>query len=179
MFWPYKFCTDDKKLLSFAIRVFSKSWWSAKFAGYIMWTSCLLFFRNYPSLNRVFMCCCWLKKPKFNNVCVLSKHSNFAPECWKCILRGPGFKIFPSLPTPKLLPPTENLIEKPCATACIFVCRRTQNFTTIDQENIWNPMTTRLIRPNLFLVLNFRPFPPRFFPSSEERGKKYVFAVNP
>ena len=28
MFWPYKFCTDDKKLLSFAIRVFNKSWWS-------------------------------------------------------------------------------------------------------------------------------------------------------
>ena len=28
MFWPYKFCTDDKKLLSFAIRVFNNSWWS-------------------------------------------------------------------------------------------------------------------------------------------------------
>ena len=95
MFWPYKFCTDDKKLLSFTTRVFNKSWWSAKFVGYIMWTCCILFFGNYPSLNRVFMCCRWLKKPRFNDVCVLSKHSNFAPECWKCILRGPGFKIFP------------------------------------------------------------------------------------
>ena len=97
------------------------------------------------------------------------------------ILRGPGFKIFPSLPTPKLLPPTENLIEKLCATACIFVCRRTQNFTTIDQEKHLETYDTQInqTKSNLFLVLNFRPFPPRFFPSGEERGKKYVFAVNP
>ena len=55
----------------------------------------------------------------------------FALECWKCTLRGPDFKIFPethifgacksclwreffpSPPTPKLLPPTLNLIENP------------------------------------------------------------------
>ena len=160
MFWPYKFCTDDKKLLSFAIRVFNKSWWSAKFAGYIMWTSCLLFFRNYPSLNRVFMCCRWLKKPKFNNVCVLSKHSNFAPECWKCILRGSGFKIFPSLPTPKLLPPTENLIEKPCATACIFVCRRTQNFTTIDQEKHLETYDTQINQTKFVFGAEFQTLSP-------------------
>ena len=62
-----------------------------------------------------------------------------APECWKCTLRGPDFKIFPggkppdplathtfdtwksclwckffpSLPTPKLLRPTWDLIENP------------------------------------------------------------------
>ena len=160
MFWPYKFCTDDKKLLSFAIRVFSKSWWSAKFAGYIMWTSCLLFFRNYPSLNRVFMCCRWLKKPKFNDVCVLSKHSNFAPECWKCILRGSGFKIFPSLPTPKLLPPTENLIEKLCASACIFVCRRTQNFTTIDQEKHLEPYDNQINQTKFVFGAEFQTLSP-------------------
>ena len=66
----------------------------------------------------------------------------FAPECWKCTLRGPDFKIFPggmpldrpslqeltlsiqcmqvagyvfssSLPTPKLLPPIKNLVKNP------------------------------------------------------------------
>ena len=52
-------------------------------------------------------------KPEFNNVCGLFKPLIFAPECWKCILRGPEFKVFPetcafavcffpSLPTPKL-----------------------------------------------------------------------------
>ena len=50
---------------------------------------------NYPSLNRVFMCCHWIKEPKFNDVCVLSNTLIFAPECWDCIIRGPDFKIFP------------------------------------------------------------------------------------
>ena len=82
------------------------------------------------------------KKPKFNDACDLGSNTLiFAPECWKCILRGPDFKISPgghvprpppppqetrassalklhlwhkccpSLPTPKHLPPTYNLIE--------------------------------------------------------------------
>ena len=34
------------------------------------------------------------QKPKFNDVCILFEHSNFAPECWKCTLKGPDFKIF-------------------------------------------------------------------------------------
>ena len=64
------------------------------------------------------------KKPEFNVVFVLFKHSpSFAPQCCKCTLKGPDFKIFsppsisclwhsqgvslfPFLPTPKLLPPT-------------------------------------------------------------------------
>ena len=35
------------------------------------------------------------QKPKFKDVCVLFKYSHFASECWKCILRGSDFKIFP------------------------------------------------------------------------------------
>ena len=30
-----------------------------------------------PGWNRVFVCFYWIKKPKFNDVCVLFKHSNF------------------------------------------------------------------------------------------------------
>ena len=33
---------------------------------------------NYHSLNRVLMCCHWIIKPKFNDVCALFKHSNFS-----------------------------------------------------------------------------------------------------
>ena len=47
------------------------------------------------------------KKLKFNDVCVLFKHSNFALECWKCTLTGPDFKIFPrkhAPGTPKVTP---------------------------------------------------------------------------
>ena len=57
------------------VRVFNKSQWPAKFAGYFTQTRRLLFFGNYPSLNRVFMCCQWIKKPKLHDVCVLFKHS--------------------------------------------------------------------------------------------------------
>ena len=42
-----------------------------------MSTRRLLFFRNYPSLNRICICCHWIIKPKINDVCVLFKHSNF------------------------------------------------------------------------------------------------------
>ena len=65
-------------------RVFNKSWQLAKFAGYFMWTCCLLFFGNYP--------------PKSQNLMISVFCSNtliFAAECWKFILRGPDFKIFP------------------------------------------------------------------------------------
>ena len=58
--------------------------WPANFTSYFTWTHCLLFFRNYPP-----------KKPKFNDVCVLFNTLIFAPECWKCTLRGPYFKSFP------------------------------------------------------------------------------------
>ena len=59
-----------------------------------------------------------------------SKTLIFAPECWKCIVRGADFKFFPrgqaldpprnlclwceffpSLPTPKLLPPLKTLLK--------------------------------------------------------------------
>ena len=158
MFWPYKFCTDDKKLLSFAIRVFNKSWWSVNSRAILCELPAYFSLEITPVW--VFMCCRWLKKPKFNDVCVLSKHSNFAPECLKCSLRGPGFKIFPSLPTPKLLPPTENLNEKPCATACIFVCRRTQNFTTIDQEKHLEPYDTQINQTKFVFGAEFQTLSP-------------------
>ena len=76
-------------------RVLNKSRWLVKFAGYFTGTCHLLFFGNYPSLNRVFMCCYWIKRPKFNDVCVLFKQS--VPECWKCIRWGPDLKIFHKL----------------------------------------------------------------------------------
>ena len=102
-------------------RVLNKSWQPVKFADYFTWTCRLIFFGNYSP-----------KKPKYHDVYLLFKHSNFASECWKCTLRGPVFKVFPrgmpsdgsslgthafnlmhasrralfssSLPTPKLLP---------------------------------------------------------------------------
>ena len=108
-------------------RVFNKSWSPMKFAGYLTWTRHMLFLGNYPSLNRVFMCCHWIKEPKFNDVCALSNTLIFAPECWTCIIRGPDFKIFPeahklhlcykffrSPLTPKLLPSTLKSYWNPC-----------------------------------------------------------------
>ena len=95
------------------IRVFNKSWWPAKFASYFTWTRRLLFCGNYPSLNRVFMCCHWIKKPKFNDVCVLFKQSNFYSKKLEMYSERPRFQnfsrnlhpcceFFPSPPTPKL-----------------------------------------------------------------------------
>ena len=65
-------------------RVFSKSRQLAKFAGYFTWTFRRLFFGNYP--------------PKNQNLMMSVFCSNtliFAAKRWKCILRGPDFKIFP------------------------------------------------------------------------------------
>ena len=48
------------------------------------------FFGNYPSLNRVFVC--------FYRINVMSVFCTnpliFAPESWKCTLRGPAFQFF-------------------------------------------------------------------------------------
>ena len=66
-----------------------------KFAGYFTWTHRLLFFENYPSLNRVFMCCQWIKKPKLHDVCVLFKHSHFCFRILEMHPRGPDVKVFP------------------------------------------------------------------------------------
>ena len=57
----------------------------ANFAGYFTWTHHLPFFGNYP--------------PKSQNLMMSWFCSNTlicVPECWKCTLRGPDFKIFPS-----------------------------------------------------------------------------------
>ena len=81
------------------VRVFNKSQWPAKFTGYFTWTHCLLFFGNYPTLNRVFMCCQWIKKPKLNDVCLLFKHSHFCFRMLEMHPRGPDFKVFPESPT--------------------------------------------------------------------------------
>ena len=74
--------------------------------------------------------------------------------------KRPRFQNFPSLPTPKLLPLTENLIEKPCATACIFVCRRTQNFTTIDQEKHLEPYDTQINQTKFVFGAEFQTLSP-------------------
>ena len=76
------------------VRVFNKSQWPAKFAGYFTQTRRLLFFGNYPSLNRVFMCCQRIKKPKLH-VCVLFKHSHFCFRILEMHPRGPDVKVFP------------------------------------------------------------------------------------
>ena len=47
------------------------------------------------------MCCQRIKKPKFNDVCVLFKHSTFCSGYWKCILRGQDFKLFPGGHAPR------------------------------------------------------------------------------
>lgn len=72
-------------------RAFNKSQWLAKFAAYI---SLLLFFGNHPSLHAVFMCCHWVKKPKFNDLCVLFKHSNFCSRMLEMHSKRPRFQNF-------------------------------------------------------------------------------------
>jgi len=64
------------------------------------------------------------KKPKFKMSVLCSNTLIFAPECWKCILRGSDFKIFPETRgkgasffsfsiSSKLLPSIKNHIENP------------------------------------------------------------------
>ena len=78
-------------------RFLNKSWWLARFAGYFTWTHHLLFFGNYPSLNRVFTFCHWIKKPKFNDVCVLFKQSNFCSRMLEMHFKKPRFQTFSKL----------------------------------------------------------------------------------
>ena len=68
--------------------------WPPKFTDYFMWTRHPLFFGNYSSLNRVCMCCHWRKKPKFNDVCVLFKHTNFCSRMLEIHSKRPKFQIF-------------------------------------------------------------------------------------
>ena len=65
-----------------------------------MLTCSLLFVGNYPSFNKVFMSS--VTDEKRQNLMMSVFCSNtliLAPECWKCILRGPDFKIFPETHT--------------------------------------------------------------------------------
>ena len=65
-------------------RVLNGSWQPANFAGYFTWTRHLLFFGNYPQKSQNLMMSVFCSNAL---ICV--------PECWKCTLRGPDFKIFP------------------------------------------------------------------------------------
>ena len=76
------------------IRVFNKSRWPAKFARYFTWTHRLLFFGNYPSLNKVFMCRQWIKKRQLNDVYVLFKHSHFCFRMLEMHPKRPRFQSF-------------------------------------------------------------------------------------
>ena len=62
------------------------------------------FFGNYPDLKRAFMSVLSLRKRAKNVLMSVfcSKSLIFAPECWKCILRGPEFKLFPRAPLPRV-----------------------------------------------------------------------------
>ena len=72
-----------------SVRVFNMSRWPAKFAGYFTWT------RHLPSsFKRVFMYWHWKNKPKFNNVCVLCKHSIFCSRLLKMHSKRPRFQNF-------------------------------------------------------------------------------------
>ena len=92
------------------------------------------------------------KRPRFQNFS-RNLHLRASKSCLCC-------EFFPSLSTPKLLPPTENLIEKPCATAYIFVCRRTQNFTTIDQEKHLEPYDNQINQTKFVFGAEFQTLSP-------------------
>ena len=77
--------------------VFNESRWPAKLAGYFTKTSLLLFFGNFPSLSSwVLTSCHWIKvkKPKFSDVCFLSKHSNFCPRMLEMHCKRPRLQFF-------------------------------------------------------------------------------------
>ena len=71
--------------------VFNKSQWPVNFASYLKWTDHLLFFEYYPHLNRVLMYWHRIKKPKFNDVCALYKHSNFCSRMLEMHSKRPRF----------------------------------------------------------------------------------------
>ena len=76
---------------AFEVRVLNKSQRLAKFYVSLEITPFFTWFKTYTettndsqqlarrtnSKNIVFMCCHWIKKLKFNDICVLSKNSNF------------------------------------------------------------------------------------------------------
>ena len=52
-------------------------------------------FKPEKKLNyNIFMCCHWIKKPKFNNVCVLFKHSDFCLRMMEMHFKGPRCHYF-------------------------------------------------------------------------------------
>ena len=71
------------------------------------------------------MCCHWIKKAKFNDVCVLLKHANFCSRMLEIHFKTVRFQnfprnsclcceFFPSPPTPKLLLSYLKSYWKPC-----------------------------------------------------------------
>ena len=66
-------------------RVLNGSLQPANFAGYFTWTRHVLFFGNYPQKSQNLMMSVFCSNAL---ICV--------PECWKCTLRDPDFKNFPS-----------------------------------------------------------------------------------
>ena len=130
-FWLcFPFASHEKtRVILIVARFLNQSQWPAKFTSYFMWTLCLLFFGKYALQSQNLMMSVFC-----SNTLI------FAPECWKCTLRSPAFKIFrgvmplnrtplvtctfsahksrlwreffPSLPTQKLLPPTVLLKSK-------------------------------------------------------------------
>ena len=78
-------------------RVFNKSQWPAKFAGYFTWTHCLLFLRNYPSFSRVLMRCHLTKKQNLLMSVFCSNTLIFSPESWNEVQISKFFqKLAPS-----------------------------------------------------------------------------------
>ena len=111
------------------------------------------------------MCCQLIKKSQNLIMSVFCSNTLiFAPECWKCILRSPDFKIFPethtfsahksclcrkffpSSPTPKLLPPTLNLIENSvqAANKNYSLDNVLQKFVHVQSSQQWEMMISRL-----------------------------------
>ena len=118
-FWPWVIIQAFTIIIVMYATVFNESRWPAKLAGYFTKTSLLLFFGNFPSLSSwVLTSCHWIKvkKPKFSDVCFLSKHSNFCSRMLEMHCKRPRLQFFFFrnlhlcheffLSPPKLLPPT-------------------------------------------------------------------------
>ena len=112
--------------------------------------------RRINSKNIVFMCCYWIKKLKFNDICVLSKNSNFCSRMLEMhvwseaqisnfFLGGmlpdppppPNLWVFLHLClTPKLLLPYLELIENPA------LCYRKESPRAVVKG--WNQFITEI-----------------------------------
>ena len=99
----------------------SKSLRLAKFASYFTWTHCLLFFENYPPSAPSMFCSVLLQNAGnalqeaqiskfFQGASPQTPLATHTFDTWKSCL---WCTFFPSLPTPKLLRPTWDLIENP------------------------------------------------------------------